>query len=231
MSKKAGGIPYKDELNFENLNIMWLTGEGQWGIPEIEPLYEYEDTEFMGFNYALGDKDPKNKGLHFFLDDYQFKRVWNDPRRYLPIIQRYKYVIAPDFTIACTMPPAVNLWHHYQKHWCASLWQYFGVKVIPSIRWSDSSSFDWCLDGEPRNAVIAVSATGMGNDRREQENFKAGFKEAMTELKPKRVLYFGSTKLLDEIPDYVTPIKSEQLKRMEVLRMKDGEKNGRDKIA
>ena len=31
----------------------------------------------------LSEKEPEGKGVHFFINDYQFERVWNNPDRYI----------------------------------------------------------------------------------------------------------------------------------------------------
>lgn len=43
---------------------------------------QYKKCEWIGFNYAASTARRAGKGVHFFLDDYQFERVWNNPDRY-----------------------------------------------------------------------------------------------------------------------------------------------------
>lgn len=52
---------------------------GPWDFPPIH----FDETiepppDLIGFNYAKTHRD-KNVGIHFFLDDYQFERVWRRP--------------------------------------------------------------------------------------------------------------------------------------------------------
>lgn len=35
-----------------------------------------------------------------------------------------------------------------------------GLRVIPTIAWSDKSSHAWCFDGEPHGGVVAVYSVG-----------------------------------------------------------------------
>ena len=73
---------YKTQRNYENAQRMLFDGVGQYDIPEIE-LTQFNNAEFIGFNYARNAIEPENKAVHFFLDDYQFTRVWTDPDRYV----------------------------------------------------------------------------------------------------------------------------------------------------
>lgn len=89
---------YKTQRNYENAQRMLFDGVGQYDIPELEPV-QFDNAEFIGFNYARNAKEPENKAVHFFLDDYQFTRVWTDPDKYTAMLQRFKYVLTPDFSL------------------------------------------------------------------------------------------------------------------------------------
>lgn len=60
-------------------------GVGKYGFPGMNPVdVGIEGVELVGFNYALSEKHPEDKILHFYVDDYQFERVWNHPDKYIP---------------------------------------------------------------------------------------------------------------------------------------------------
>ena len=71
---------YKTQRNYENAQRILFDGVGQYDIPELEPV-QFDNAEFIGFNYARNAKEPENKAVHFFLDDYQFTRVWRSEER------------------------------------------------------------------------------------------------------------------------------------------------------
>ena len=107
---------------FHKLEFYWTDAvEGKYDIPIIKPIYEVEDVEWIGFNYAKTEPHPENKGCHFFLDDYQFERVWNRPYLYLPILKRFKYVTAPAFSFYRDVSYAVSIYNHYRKHFLLGL--------------------------------------------------------------------------------------------------------------
>lgn len=64
-----------------NIDKLMFETDGVWDMP----LLEATQTTFTGaeevipFNYAITERQPQNKGVHFFLDDYQFERVWTYP--------------------------------------------------------------------------------------------------------------------------------------------------------
>ena len=161
---------YKTQRNYENAQRMLFDGVGQYDIPELEPV-QFDNAEFIGFNYARNAKEPENKAVHFFLDDYQFTRVWTDPDKYTAMLQRFKYVLTPDFSLYTDFPKSLQIYNHYRKHWLGAYWQMHGINVIPTICWSDRKSFEWCFDGEPTQGVVAVSSVGTQNstEKKQQE--------------------------------------------------------------
>ena len=88
----------------------------------IEPT-QFDNAEFIGFNYAKNAKNAYGKAVHFFLDDYQFNRVWTNPDRYIPMLQKFKYVLTPDFSLYTDFPKPLRIYNHYRKHWLGAYWQ------------------------------------------------------------------------------------------------------------
>lgn len=85
--------------NICNLGFGQFAGEGYYDIPVIKPLRKVpEIKEWIGFNYVMSDDNPEGKAVHFFIDDYQFERVWNDPEKYLDKLSKYAVVASPDFS-------------------------------------------------------------------------------------------------------------------------------------
>lgn len=118
--------------SYENLQHRIYEGVGEYGTPLLEPT-EFEKCEFIGFNYCRTCKDKEGKGVHFFLDDYQFNRIWNQPNKYLPILQQFRYVMTPDFSMYTDFPKIIQIYNHYRKHWIGAYLQENGVDVIPTI--------------------------------------------------------------------------------------------------
>lgn len=169
-------------------------GVGPFNIPPMLPerRVDVSRLESIGFNYCLGERHPEDKLLHFFVDDYQFERVWKEPDRYVNRISRFKVVIAPDFSMYIDHPKAIQIFNHYRKMWCARYWQDHGVTVIPCICWSDEASFEWCFDGIPRHAPVCVSTVGgFGNHTDNRGRWVAGYRKCLEVLEPSQVILFG----------------------------------------
>lgn len=181
---------YKSTKNYENIQKRLYEGVGEYGIPEIEPTL-YENCEWIGFNYANSCKETENKGVQFFLDDYQFNRVWNSPNTYLRMLSRFKYVLSPDFSLFRDFPKVLQIYNHYRKHWLAAYWQENGINVIPTVCWSTPDSFEWCFDGEPLNGCVAVSAIGTQMRAADRELFMKGYNEMLKRLEPETILFYG----------------------------------------
>lgn len=144
----------------------------------------------LGFNYAKTAADFK-QGVHFFIDDYQFERVWNSPERYLDLLKRFDCVLTPDFSLYMDMPLPMQRWNEYRRRALGSWWQRNGVRVVPTLSWSDARSYGFCFDGLPKRSTVAVSTVGVRNDEGALAVWSSGMAAAMERLHPKRVLLYG----------------------------------------
>lgn len=169
-------------------------GVGEFDIPEIQPVYDCPASFWLGFNYVkTTHKATPHTGVHFFLDDYQFERVWNSPNTYVPYLKKFSCVLSPDFSLYADFPKAVQIFNHYRKHWLAAYWQEQGMTVIPTIAWSTPDSFEWCFDGEPVGGIVAVSNVGCMRNKEVAQAFEEGYNEMLDRLQPKEVLFYAHT--------------------------------------
>lgn len=164
---------------------------GKFEIPAIAPVTELKPLEWRCFGeYRTLSINP-NTGIHFFTDDYRFTSCWRQPLKYADMFARAGAVMSPDFSMYRDMPLALQLYSHYRKHWLGQFWQTRGAVVIPTISWSDSASWDFCFDGEPRGGIVAVSTVGVKRDKEAFGLFSAGWSEMLDRLSPKRVIVCG----------------------------------------
>ena len=198
-------------LNFENLEKAIFGGVGQYNIPPIDPLstdFRADKLQWIPFNYAKTAKNRKSKGIHFFVDDYQFVRLWNRPDDYISLLTEFGAVCTPDFSLYTDTPKALQIYNHYRKHWLGAYWQMHGIRVIPTICWSDADSFAWCFDGEPKNSIVSISSVGTQNNKQAAEAFELGCHEALKRLNPSQILWYG--KCPEEFDWNVARIKPHQ---------------------
>ena len=184
----------KRVANILNLEIAQFEGVGKYDIPEIQPIYELPKVkEWIGFNYVMSDKEPEGKGVHFFVDDYQFMRVWNNPDGYVEKLKKYAVVLTPDFSPYGDMPLATQIFNHYRKHWVGAYLQSRGVNIVPTVRAStDERSLEFYLEGEPKGGIVCISSMWVNKSKELKEYFMREYELMYNTLKPCKVLVYGS---------------------------------------
>ena len=108
------------------------------------------------------------------------------------MLQRFRYVMSPDFSTYTDFPKAIQIYNHYRKHWVGAYLQEAGIQVIPTISWSTPDSFEWCFDGEPEGGTVAVSSVGVMNSKEKIALFLAGYEEMVRRLHPETIIFYGS---------------------------------------
>ena len=188
-----GNIPFRQTRFWENCEKRIYEGVGKYDIPEIQGMYDVDEiSDFIGWNYALKEKHPEDKAVHFFVDDYQFNRLWTNPDAYLEKLRRFQYVFTPDFSPYADFPKAVQVFNHFRKHWIGAYLQENGVRVIPTVTWSYTPSYDFCFDGEPKNAVVAISSVGCMKSKRNKQMLIDGYNEMVKRLEPSCIIFYGN---------------------------------------
>ena len=163
--------------------------EGKWGIPKL--LKEkHVPKSLMGFNYVKSAKN-YDSGVHFFVDDYQFERVWNDPSKYVQLLAPFDCVLTPDFSLYRDMPLCMQMWNTYRSRLIGQYWQESGLTVIPTVSWCEKESYDFCFDGLPENSVLAISSVGILADSKAMPLFKDGIKELIERKHPTKLIVYG----------------------------------------
>ena len=208
-------MAYKNLSDFENLPRRMFDGVGEYGTPQIDSTTYEGECEWIGFNYAKTCKEPGKKGVHFFLDDYQFNRLWTRIDDYIPMLRQFRYVMSPDFSTYTDFPKAIQIYNHYRKHWCGAYMQEAGIKVIPTISWSTPDSFEWCFDGEPEGGTVAVSSVGTQNSIGKKRLFLDGYNAMIERLHPETIIFYGSVP--EECMDNIVRVKQFSEKFKEAL--------------
>ena len=158
-------------------------------MPVLEPC-DFKPSRLMGFNYAKSATE-FDAGLHFFIDDYQFERLWNRPLDYLPLLAKFECVLTPDFSLYMDMPLPMQAWNVYRSRALGKLWQERGLNVIPTLQYSDPRSFGFCLDTLPKGATIATSTVGVKTDEEAKNVWREGMTRALEVVKPKTLILYG----------------------------------------
>lgn len=181
-------MSWRDLLNVQNVEKGFFVSSNSYGIPDIKPD-EFDVKELIPYRVDSN----RNGTAHFFLDDYRFERCWKNADSQIEELKKYNGVFSPDFSMYTNYPTAFQIWQVYRNRWCAAYWQSKGIKVIPTISWSDKSSYKYAFLGVPKNSVVAIATVGVMNDKKAKRLFIQGFKEMLKQLEPKRILIYGNT--------------------------------------
>lgn len=177
---------------FCNLASRRFEGVGEYDIPEMLPTHidDLADIPLQGFNFALKEEHPENIGVHFFLHDYQFERVWKYPDRYVDVLKKFKFVLSPDFSPYSDMPKCLQIYNLYRNRWCGRYWQDNGITVIPTFTMGSTELFNVFCTGIPKYSTIAISTMGEGR----WGNFN-GIRKwwdiILKKLEPETILLYG----------------------------------------
>ena len=161
-----------------------------WYDMPILTAEEHIPERLIGFNYVLSTDD-FDAGVHFYLDDYQFERIWNRPYQYMDRLSQFDCVLTPDFSLYIDMPMAMKIWNTYRSRLIGQIMQRQGIKVIPTLSWAEPETFNFCFDGIEPGGVVSVSTIGVKRDKEATKIWIAGMDEAMRRLKPACVLVYG----------------------------------------
>ena len=165
---------------------------GKWDIPLIKKQ-EFSTDDIMlvacSDTRANDNEENKKKGVHFFVDDYRFNGIYDNPERTFERYSQYAFLLSPDFSTYADM----NLWRQLESvaknRWVGAYWQSKGKTVIPTISWSDARSFEFCFDGIEQGSIVAV---GMIGCKQSKLNFMRGYNEMLKRIQPSKIICFGS---------------------------------------
>lgn len=178
-------------LSAYNLGMICGTVNNDYGFPN-ENATQINVRKVIPFNFALSDKEvDKETYVHFFIDDYQFERVWKSPQRYVDLFKKYGGIIAPDFSLYSTMPIAMQIWNVYRNRWLSAYYAEQGIQVIPSVNWSDERSYCFCFEALPTYSTLVISSAGGLKRRVSKWHFINGLHEMITRLHPTRIVVYG----------------------------------------
>lgn len=189
-----------------------IPGVGPYGIPPIQPE-EYVPCRWESFKLAYDRSSRSRTGIHFFLADSEFERVWTVTGKYIKQLAQFAGVMSPDFSLFTDWPVAAQIWNHYRKHYVGAILQEAGAKVYPTISWSDQRSYKWCFDGEPVGATVCVSSVGTQYYETTKRLFLSGYDAMLERLQPKTILFYGNVP--PECRGNIVPIPYSQLEYRE----------------
>ena len=176
---------------------------GRFNIPFIRK----DDIDLTSVELiAISDTRPndlknRHKGVHHFTDDRQFENEYKAPERSLKKLAQYRFLCTPQFSCYAEMPTWRQIESTAKNHWVGAYWQSKGLKVIVSLCWSLSPSFDYCFDGIETGSIVAVGTLGC---RHEKGAFMRGYDAMLERIAPEAIICFG--KPFAEMRGIVIPV-------------------------
>ncbi|MGM9645435.1 MAG: DUF4417 domain-containing protein [Eubacteriales bacterium] len=165
---------------------------GKWGIPVVrKQKLDTSNIKLIACSDTRANDRLENKinGVHFFVDDYRFNGIYNNPERTFEKFSQYAFLLSPDFSTYADMDLWRQLENVAKNRWVGAYWQSKGLVVIPTISWSDSRSFEFCFDGVEQGGTVAVGMIGCKNSR---IGFMRGYNEMLERLQPRKIIVFGT---------------------------------------
>lgn len=160
-----------------------------WQMPYIKKT-DFIPTDLIGFNYAKTSVR-KDVGIHFYVDDYQFERVWNKPQDYTSILYDYDCILTPDFSLYLDMPMPMKIWNTYRSRFIGAYYQNEGITVIPTISWAEPATYEFCFKGIEKGGVVSISTIGVKQDSDALKVWRDGVTEMIRQIEPQTILIYG----------------------------------------
>lgn len=160
-----------------------------WQMPIIKND-NYIPEDLIGFNYAKTSQN-KNCGIHFYVDDYQFERLWNAPEKYIDVLREYECILTPDFSLYMDMPMPMKIWNIYRSRQIGAYYQSMGIKVIPTMSWAEAETFEFCFLGIPKGSIVSVSTIGVKQNSEALQIWEDGMREMIRQIEPSAILVYG----------------------------------------
>lgn len=180
------------------------SGHGKWNIPLIKKqAVDVENISLIACSDTRSNDNETNtkNGVHFFVDDYRFNGIYNNPEKSLRKYSQYAFLLSPDFSTYADM----NLWRQIESvaknRWCGCYWQEQGLTVIPTISWSTPRSYEFCFDGVEKNSIVAIGMIGCKQNKKE---FLRGYDYMLSKIEPEAVICFGTP--FDEMRGNIIPV-------------------------
>lgn len=116
-------------------------------------------------------------------------KAYRNPDRSFAKLAQYRFVLTPDFSLYSDMPVWRQIESVGKSRWCGAWWQKHGLNVIPTVSWSNLTSYAYCFDGIEYGSTIAVGTIGCKHSKKA---FLKGYDAMLEHIQPEHIICFGS---------------------------------------
>ncbi len=163
---------------------------GKYRLPQLKPT-QFIPHGVISFNERKGITHPEEHWVDFFIDDYQFENFWHHPEVSFNNLKRFAGIITTDYSMLPEMLPGQIIWNNTRNRVMAYYLQQNGFNIIPTASWCSSEDFEWCFDGLPEHASIAVSTNGCLGSPYGRKLFINGVYELYRQKSPSHLVVCG----------------------------------------
>lgn len=178
----------------DGFNSYLVEGARFAGTPGIPVLMDLDNASvpkgLVPFTKLRTEKN-KRQYIHFYVHDKYFSSVLTSTKKYIDLFKQYDGVITPDPTMFVGNSQCLLETSTYMNRAVGFYLQKQGIPVIPNIRWTDESSYQYCFLGVPEHSIVAISTHGCCRSREEKQLMKNGLSKMLEVLKPRDVVVHG----------------------------------------
>lgn len=164
-------------------------------IPIIKPYdvdvqFVRSQSQLLDFN-KLNSATSYDRIVSFYMNDYLFARLLNNPEKYISRLKLFRYVITPDFSQLLGMPEFQLFNQNCWNKAMAAYMQLNGVNIIYNVTWSIPDSYEYAFTGIPKGSPIAINCTGIKSSAVSMYLWRQGYQEALRIIRPRLILRYG----------------------------------------
>lgn len=177
----------------KNIELMLnnYSSSNLYNIPDI-PKQTFKKIPENLFPVSYREKYKYPSLVHFFIDDEKFECSWNNPQKTMNSLKNENVwaVCGPDYSMYSDMPEAVQIYQVYRNRVISAYWSKNGIRVIPTIMFSNKKSLEYSFVGIEKNQIVAMPVMLRGTDE-EHDNFINGYLKMIKEIRPRIIICFG----------------------------------------
>lgn len=211
MAKYYNEADEKNQNNFTNLTNNDIIKRDKYNNYDVYKAFLVQEADYIGdielpiiktssklprkvitFSKAMSDKCKEyDSWIVFYEYDIKFERLWNNPKRYLNKLKKFKGIISPDFSLYRNMPLCMQMWNTYRGRALTVWLQNNDIEIIPNVRFGDERTFSFCFDGIEKNKTVAVGTHGCIKRKEDKNSFKKGLARLVEKLSPETIIVYG----------------------------------------
>lgn len=173
----------------------WMLHDAEYthplSMPKLAPVHVDPDR-LVAFSDAMHSRwHDFDCFVHFFEDDCNIERFWNNPKAYIAKLKRFQGIIGPDYSVCWNFPVVLKNYNHWRNSVCTYWLQHQLKYAVPQARCEDDD-FTAVLAGFPRHSTIAIGARSMVRRLSDRYVLKKSVEHIVDFLEPENLLWYGS---------------------------------------